>query len=1524
MMVYRVLDAARSRFVNFGRNLTITSQSVALVATMTVGVPADLESMWALPDSSLTADNSQRLLPRTSSATCPEGDVCIGVNVANRLDVALAVGSTDVDRPTETWPEGYPDEPDRNIKYFEKDLRELLSGMPKPVVKADLIVDAVEGAATSGEFTWWTYDHTRPRTSEYAINFVQAANVYDDATHTYIEAPKANYTTGALIGYLRVGTTVGEAPGVWGPGLPTSVSSVSNTNTDTITVTGVGTLPAYAPGIGYQYLDINPGCTNAGFYPTNSTSTSSTYPNGLSGRSICDPQLNPDRNNPDLSYFNGSNARRLYHPYQGNSTHLISSKDGARVENGDTMDFYGYPNFAYRDWKYLEDNQKTLKTFEFSIAEDRAFDALDGTGFFFNTEINGRYCDGGSQSAGNKCSKASGGQTMSGYLLFLQYSNAGVGESITLYKFRDIDTRLFHDNNDSSTSTATVSAFNTAKMVAVAKSTSYDPGHFSRRIKLVAGPDDIKVYYNGSTARNDSTVLDPKNLNYVKLDKSKLVTFTYETDWATTNLISSSVNSTVTLTAITNRAPGVGDIVKSSNSSSNGQFGRIVEVTNQSSRTVVVEPVASTTTVIKTAEQYIGPDKANDKDFGFGPMAAYRNHTCARPTHIALQNISMSVVKPLETVVRQPRWRDGTYKYLVNLNENPIKDFDDPIITGELLNRLRNDNIHYIGWTGNVNALKSIDFLVKNELKGLVVNIEKNPPAKCVPYSSLVWPEWLNTDVLCVSVVQLQGNGNVDDEATYNLAMQIIAQKVYQYYYRNNEDDIVLTTDDVVLDVEGAPVADTADDQALCALSGCDYPDGRWKIVHRQGGVRPESNGTIDPTFENWEGHHLAAGEMPDLDLKFNRPGYYDIYYENRYLKTVIAHRPPVANFKVELNGAVPTFTSLSYDLDDYVLGSTDLAATSMTIRGIQAEKWQFLDLTSPNCPARASAGTQFTNDPCDGQPSTLVDKHNYLIYLTVTDNFGAESTYSQQVRYLANPLPSDISPPVAFLEITPTTILLGVEDAATHIVLENNSYDPHGTVPTSVYSLTKDGVNYPSFTFQTGSNDVSSLPAGEYVIKLVVKNQHCTVNAVVAGPPRLDPTLCKQSAEVTKTFTVLRDEMPPTAEMVPPSPASVLKAEAWDHPIPVQIRFSDLGGSEFKEQRVIVTRDRINPGSDGTFWTAWSDNPIRNTSVKIASDDGVWICWQAKDFANNVGADCFGPYFLELQVIGLVLSANPNLQTRSGDPVTLTAVLDHDDATGAVYFYDYLPPDCPNTGSPVGVGIINADIAAFTYSPPPGPKTYLARYCGDSQYDKATNSLSYRVTAPDLMTSIVATPKDPNVGDVVAVRLTVSNIGNQAVNDAVAELKLPSGIVPFGNIAPVPSQCATGTNANNGTCINYDDVMGVWTWQVGYLAEPVLAKAKATVANPANSANVIIYGLVTGGNGTISGGARTALTEYDWNNNSSLALGNNSAHLTLGLASALPPGADPFDVMVGERAARCLALDLLQNGAGGAGGSGG
>jgi len=296
--------------------------------------------------------------------------------------------------------------------------------------------------------------------------------------------------------------------------------------------------------------------------------------------------------------------------------------------------------------------------------------------------------------------------------------------------------------------------------------------------------------------------------------------------------------------------------------------------------------------------------------YGFGPMCSYVGHGCARPTHMTFKNLSMTMERPrsLLEILHESAWEDGdNSRFIVNLNERTTPDFEDSGVTGEILELLQDGDVYYIGWCGDENEAQSQTFLNKYAQNGALVNM---------------------------------------DNMTYSQQIKAIADAVYALYWRPDVGDVVLTTDKTVLEVQGADRTGTADSH---------WPGGKWKVVHRLGGI------------DNPQGTHPLSGQdLPDLDIRFNKPGYYDIYYKDDLVKTVFAHRAPVAAF------TVPALTSTAYDPDD-------------TANGIVQAAWSYIDL---------DAGTAVH----PGKPAALVPGHVYLVRLEVTDRHGERAVAAKAV----------------------------------------------------------------------------------------------------------------------------------------------------------------------------------------------------------------------------------------------------------------------------------------------------------------------------------------------------------------------------------------------------------------------------------------------------------------------------------------------------------------------------------------------
>ena len=901
--------------------------------------------------------------------------------------------------------------------------------------------------------------------------------------------------------------------------------------------------------------------------------------------------------NPDVDVLTGS-----VHPYQGNYRHMIESNSGA------TMDFYGYGVNSYKDFRYLPNEQKTIKTFEFAIAEDLAYDALDGVGFFFNLDIQGSY--------------ESNTQTMSGYLLFLEYNTSGLGNAFRLYKLQNVNTKTLHHTSTN----ALISAI--PGVTLVAQSMTYAPAHYSRRIKIEAAPDKVSVWYVGNTAKNDAVTLN---------------------------------------TPISDYETPVDPIIW----------------TIQAGGVLTGQPNGSLT-------QSVRLDTALISSYGFGPMSSYRNHGCARPTHLALQNLTMTYekVKTLTEVVREPEWNENTYKYLVNLNEQTIQDFEENFIIAELLARLTTDDIYYIGWGSTENAIASAAFLRKHSLKGTILDIEDTD----ILFASA---EWLALDPVTRELYLHY----IQEELTYASQIQAIADEIHRRYWSTSDDNRALVTDNVIMSVTGADMQNTQD-----VL----WPDGKWMIRHIiDEPVVTSDDGDGGYTYmTNFTGIYPYSGQyMPDLEESYNftMPGLYEIYYREVKAGFLYVHRAPVANFIVTCDAeGYTTVVNTSYDPDVYEPGGVNGTET-----GIKSSSFHWIDFDDEDM-----------LEPEPGLPEQLLAGHDYDITLTVEDYWGVTNAITRLITLATSE--GEILPPFADFALSPVLLLQGVGSPV--ITLTNKSYDPAGLEISSVWTVYKDDILYTEleiaesdFLENIAVIPVETLTTGHYKVVLVVTNDGGV-----------------DSASVAKFFDVVADTDPPAATVLPSAPIT------FTGNTNLQLTFSDTGGSGFKEGRFAVVAVGVGetappaPAPGSADWKTLLPSLTRNVLLNLVGDN--YVFWEAGDNAGNYASGVFGPYEMtkkHLSGIGMTLTAAPEDGSRAvynspGHGVALTATLNLADLdaedplpTGTVIFYQGAVIQ-----TVLGYGTVNSSgVATLTYNAVPnvvsGDTDFHAEYMGDANYDE-------------------------------------------------------------------------------------------------------------------------------------------------------------------------------------------------------------
>ncbi|MCR8659836.1 immunoglobulin-like domain-containing protein [Paenibacillus endoradicis] len=225
------------------------------------------------------------------------------------------------------------------------------------------------------------------------------------------------------------------------------------------------------------------------------------------------------------------------------------------------------------------------------------------------------------------------------------------------------------------------------------------------------------------------------------------------------------------------------------------------------------------------------------------------------------------ISKDFMEVLREPDWRPSAKKYLVNLNDETVPDFDDSIELGEIITRMDNDQIHYIGWgedtdhagTNDLTQNQAESFIRKNNSLGTFVNRTG-------------------------SSYQEQINQTAD-----YIASQSRNEANNEYLELGQNYDLIVSP--------SSELTNTKDEN---------WPNGKWRIEH-------------DPSiYENNTGVVPYSGQyLDDFLPTFNKVGQYDIYYADVLVKTLYVHRKPVSRFEVEVSSSNEvSLTNLSYDRD--------------------------------------------------------------------------------------------------------------------------------------------------------------------------------------------------------------------------------------------------------------------------------------------------------------------------------------------------------------------------------------------------------------------------------------------------------------------------------------------------------------------------------------------------------------------------------------------------------------------------------
>lgn len=108
---------------------------------------------------------------------------------------------------------------------------------------------------------------------------------------------------------------------------------------------------------------------------------------------------------------------------------------------------------------------------------------------------------------------------------------------------------------------------------------------------------------------------------------------------------------------------------------------------------------------------------------GFGPFVAYASHNCPRLTIYKYDNLIMSssVTKTFEEKILEPKWHDGAVHALININDSGIVNYTDDNARTEMIHRLVDRDVHYIGW-GAGDKDEELSFIHDNNDLGMYID----------------------------------------------------------------------------------------------------------------------------------------------------------------------------------------------------------------------------------------------------------------------------------------------------------------------------------------------------------------------------------------------------------------------------------------------------------------------------------------------------------------------------------------------------------------------------------------------------------------------------------------------------------------------------------------------------------------------------------------------------------------------------------------------------------------------------------
>lgn len=116
----------------------------------------------------------------------------------------------------------------------------------------------------------------------------------------------------------------------------------------------------------------------------------------------------------------------------------------------------------------------------------------------------------------------------------------------------------------------------------------------------------------------------------------------------------------------------------------------------------------------------------NDYGYGYGPIISHGSHACGQQSYFTFANILMETIsgEKLADVLENFEWTSNTSRYVVNLSDSSMDDFQSDEELAAVAKQILEHNISFIGIGNSVNSQQYTDIINAAAGKGLYVSSE--------------------------------------------------------------------------------------------------------------------------------------------------------------------------------------------------------------------------------------------------------------------------------------------------------------------------------------------------------------------------------------------------------------------------------------------------------------------------------------------------------------------------------------------------------------------------------------------------------------------------------------------------------------------------------------------------------------------------------------------------------------------------------------------------------------------------------